>query len=478
MNISDIKKAFPDLDIIDLSDYYEKIKCWKSIFQNSPPWEKVKKSGLYKKGDRCMNKLNVAKVLCDAFADLTFSEQVEIKTGDDLYDDFISKTLNQSFWSKFPEFIAKAYALGGVAVKVYAQSGKIKINYVNADKFFPLGWDETINDCVIVSKIQKNEKSYTFFDRQINGKSEYKLFRSSNKSELGTECDLSELYEFPPAIIYPADVNMVSYFRPSTANNVNDDVPLGISIFYNATDSLKALDVAFDSLIREFTLGKKRIIVPSSAIQTVVDTKTGELVRYFDADDEAFVALKTEDVENLKITDNTVELRIEEHVKAINALLNILCLQVGLSAGTLSFDTVQGMKTATEVISQDSKTARTIKSNKNLLVETIENLIHSIISLAVFIKQLPKREYELTVSFKDSIIIDDNTLIDNNIKLVQAGLKSKISAIMEVQKCDEATAQKELERINKEQSITGLDVDDFTNKKEVDENDENGNTTT
>ena len=122
--------------------------------------------------------------------------------------------------------------------------------------------------------------------------------------------------------------------------------------------------------------------------------------------------------------------------------------------------------------------ARTIKSNKNLLVETIENLIHSIISLAVFIKQLPKREYELTVSFKDSIIIDDNTLIDNNIKLVQAGLKSKISAIMEVQKCDEATAQKELERINKEQSITGLDVDDFTNKKEVDENDENGNTTT
>jgi len=151
---------------------------------------------------------------------------------------------------------------------------------------------------------------------------------------------------------------------------------------------------------------------------------------------------------------------------------------VGLSAGTLSFDTVQGMKTATEVISQDSKTARTIKSNKNLLVETIENLIHSIISLAVFIKQLPKREYELTVSFKDSIIIDDNTLIDNNIKLVQAGLKSKISAIMEVQKCDEATAQKELERINKEQSITGLDVDDFTNKKEVDENDENGNTTT
>ena len=34
---------------------------------------------------------------------------------------------------------------------------------------------------------------------------------------------------------------------------------------------------------------------------------------------------------------------------------------------------------------------------------------------------------------------------------------------MEVQKCDEETAQKELDRINKEQSLTGLEVDDFLN---------------
>ena len=62
--------------------------------------------------------------------------------------------------------------------------------------------------------------------------------------------------------------------------------------------------------------------------------------------------------------------------------------------------------------------------------------------------------------------------IDNNIKLVQAGLKSKLSAIMDVLKCDEKTALKEIEQINKDQSVSGLTVDDFLNGG--DDNDEDG----
>ena len=76
-------------------------------------------------------------------------------------------------------------------------------------------------------------------------------------------------------------------------------------------------------------------------------------------------------------------------------------------------------------------------------------------------KLIPVKKYTVTVGWQDNIIIDDNTLIDNNIKLTQAGLKSKVKAIMDVLKCDEETAQEELDRINKEQSVTGLSVDDF-----------------
>ena len=117
------------------------------------------------------------------------------------------------------------------------------------------------------------------------------------------------------------------------------------------------------------------------------------------------------------------------------------------------------MKTATEIISQESKTARTVKNNKNLLTETIETVVHALIQLGVMSGELSAREYSVTVGWNDNIIIDDNTLIDNNIKLVSAGLKSKVKAIMEVQKCDESTAREELERMSQESG--GGNIADF-----------------
>ncbi|PGC44740.1 portal protein, partial [Bacillus wiedmannii] len=92
---------------------------------------------------------------------------------------------------------------------------------------------------------------------------------------------------------------------------------------------LKSLDIAFDSFQREFVLGKKRIIVPASAIKYVTDPISGQQQRYFDASDEVYEAMKFE--ENQEIKDISVELRVEEHKAAINALLNYYSMQTGFS---------------------------------------------------------------------------------------------------------------------------------------------------
>ncbi len=459
--ISDIKTAFPDISAPDTENYYQnQIREWRNIFEGHPPWEKVSVQGLKKKRKRSMNMLNVAKVLCDCFADLTFSEQFEITISDDLYQEYVDRQLNENgFWKKAPELLSAAYALGGCCVKVFAENGEPRIDYIHADKFIPVGWNGAgIFDGIFSAVTVKDGKYYTLIERQSTGKAEYKLFKSDTGGNLGSEAELTELYEnLPPIVEYGGTVPMFSYFKPAVSNNCEYDVPLGMSIYANAADTLKALDVAFDSFSREFVLGKKRIIVPASCIKAVPDTDSGEPVRYFDANDEAFVALDMQDTENLKIVDNTVELRVEEHVSAINALLNILCFQVGLSVGTLSFDAVQGVKTATEVISQDSKTQRTIKSNKNLLTEMIEGLIHSLIALGVFLDRLKPKEYTVTVGWQDNIVIDDNTLIDNTIKTVSAGLLDRVTAIMRINKCDEKTAKEIYEKIKAENAAGSAD---------------------
>lgn len=461
MNANEIAAAFGQE--FSGSRYYSAcIDEWRRIYRDDPEWRQTAKGGLFSCGKRQLLRLNMAKVLCDNLAALTFSEQCEITLDRPEYQRYIDSVLNANgFWKQLPELLSKAYAMGGAVLKCYLSDGNPRIDYITADRFVPVSWDGSgVQSGILSGTYTKGRDYYHLLEFMQPGRSEFKLFKAASESELGRECPLSEMFPGLNSKVEYADGKSVfAYFRPFVSNNSDYDTPLGMSVYANCTDTLRALDTVFDSFQREFILGKKRIIVPSSCIQTILDPDSGKVVRYFDADDEAFIALRHEDGEDLKITDNTTELRIEQHVSAINAYLNILCMQTGLSAGTFSFDVQQGMKTATEIISQESKTARTVKNNKNLLTEAIETVVRALIQLGVMSGEISRQEYSVTVGWNDNIIIDDNTLIDNNIKLVSAGLKSKIKAIMEVQKCDEATAREELERMSQESG--GGNIADF-----------------
>ena len=463
MDINEIAQQF-GVSVNGSAYYSDCIANWRDVYENRPKWKTTKKGGLFSRGDRQLLRLNMAKVLCDSLSALTFAEQCEITLDNSEYQRFIENALNSNgFWKQLPELLCSAYALGGCVLKCYLEGGEPKIDYIIADRFIPVKWNgRGIIEGIFISTTSCGKDFFHLLEYSGGGKSKFKLFKSADKNTLGKEVGLSELYpELTPTVEYHNQTQMFAYFKPFVSNNEEYDTPLGMSVYANSLDTLKSLDTIFDSFLREFVLGKKRIIVPSSCIRTIVDPSTGEQLRYFDSDDEAFVALKSEGEKDVRITDNTTELRVEQHVSAINAYLNILCMQTGLSAGTFSFDVQQGMKTATEIISQESKTARTVKNHKNLLAEAIEGIVHALVVLGRMSGALSEQEYTVTVGWNDNIIIDDNTLIDNNIKLVSAGLKSKIRAIMDVQKCDEETARKELERISQEASVGGGAMDFF-----------------
>lgn len=457
----DVKSAFGN-DVPDLSAYYALTEKCRRIYAGEPDWRSVKKGGLYHAGSRTIAMLNTAKVLCDRFAVLLFSEEPEIIFSNEECGSFVRSVIEKSnLFGRMGELLSAAYAMGGAVFRPYINNGEISIDCVYGDGFIPLGWTHSqISSGCFRSVIFKDGCYYTLFELHSveDGVStvEYRLFKSRTSSSAGTECPLSEVYPMlnEKVEFYGAGQNtLFSCFKPSGSNNVYPDVPMGISVFANAADTLKALDVAFDSFTREFVLGRKRIIVPSSCVQTVVDIATGEQRQYFDADDEAYVALKCDEEQDLKITDNTVELRVEEHITAINALLDILCFQTGLSAGTFSFNSAEGVKTATEIISRDSRTAALIRADQNNLSRALVSLFKAVISLGVYTGKLSEEalDCDVTVSWHDGIITDENTALDNCIKLVSSGLKSKVTAIMELRKCSYEAAMEEYERILKEE---------------------------
>ena len=111
-----------------------------------------------------------------------------------------------------------------------------------------------------------------------------------------------------------------------------------------------------------------------------------------------------------------------------------MCLQVGFSAGTFTFDRAQGLKTATEVISENSKTYKTIKAQQLQVKTAIAKIIDAIIQIASLydmhwegksIKKLAEKRWETKIVFDDSILQDRQTNINEGILLISNGVMSK-----------------------------------------------------
>ena len=414
---------------------------------------------------RTMYRMNMSKAVCAEMSGLVWGEECSVNVSmsgkktdtEDPLNEFVQKVLcKNAFHQKMQEHIEEGLALGGGALKTWAEirrdedgnqteMAKLMIGYAMADQFVPISWDNAkVTEGVFISRIAKDGWYYTRLEwHKWNGRTytiTNELYRSEiakgetaaeSQDILGIRYPLNEIYpELEPETVVPVSESLFTYWRTPIANNVDDNSPLGVSMYANALETLHALDICYDSFVREFRLGKKRIIVPASAVRVVVDPQTGETKRYFDANDETYEALQSDNPNDLKITDNSVSLRVEEHIGAINAFLSILCMQVGFSAGTFTFDEHTGLKTATEVVSENSKTYKTIKTIQNQLRPAIEHLVRNIIDVAVLydvdnVASLVSGGYDINITFDDGVTQDRQTNINEGVMLVGAGVLSK-----------------------------------------------------
>jgi A118 family predicted phage portal protein len=162
-----------------------------------------------------------------------------------------------------------------------------------------------------------------------------------------------------------------------------------------------------------------------------------------------------ENAADMKIEDNSVELRVSEHIEAINAFLSILSLQTGLTPGTLCFDRDGGIKTATEVVSENSKTYKTVKSHGNLISRCVSQLVSVIIEVGKLYGEVsPYAEFETSVRFDDGVAEDKNTRAEMSMKLVGGGLRSKYWALTKDFGLSEEEALAEIERMGGFGSLT------------------------
>ena len=485
-------------------EYYQLfIFVWQAIYKgyykawHEIPIRTIKDPKGTKK--RCMATMNAGKMGASQMARYVWNERCSITASmknreaeDDPLNEFLQKVLTENkFGTAFGDLLEKSFALGGGAIREYVEipkdkngndigEGKVRLGYTMASQFVPTAWDNAkVKSGIFISREARDGYYYTVLEWHRLDGTTYRvtndLYRMPIKGDepqniLGWWYPLNEIYPLlsPDTTMENVKGSFFQYFKPFGANYADDNSPLGMSIFATALGTLHGIDIIFDSFQREFVLGKKRIIAPARMMKNVGGLNGGAPQRYFDAEDEVYEALSTDTNEDLKIQDNSVSLRVQEHVDGINAHLAILCAQIGFDAGTLSFDASRGLKTATEVISEDSKTFGTVQAHENNIRDSLIQMVHAIFEIAVqygltyegqSIESLIAGGYDVSVKFDDSIIQDKDADINRGIMEIGAGVLSKKKFMIDTLGYTEEEADKELAQIAEERKTNSVVVD-------------------
>lgn len=473
--IKGVKKLAEHKDVYMNDEMYESIDVWKDLYKgyhkdiHEVAYHTIEKG----KQTRRLRTLNMPKVASEEMASLVFNEKCYISISDERLGNFIDNVLSDNkFYKNFQDNLEYMFALSGMVIKPYAQDGKIKLSFVTADCFIPLSWDnQGVKEAVFVNEFSKGTKHYTHLEWHT-WEGNILIIRntlhvSEKKGELGVDIT-GRFEEFFPGVateaILPVNpkkkANSFAYFKPNIANNVDTQSPLGISIYGNSKDTIELIDTVYDSFYREFKLGKKRIAVPSYMVKTEVDIPTGGLKRYFDAEDETYEGFPYGGDKD-EVKDLSVPLRVQEHISAINEALSLFAMQTGFSSGTFSFDG-QSMKTATEVVSEQSKTFKSKKSHETVIEAGLQELVASIVQIAdVYGIHKAPDDYEVTVAFDDSIAEDKTAEMTRSIQLVSNKLSSKKREIMKVHGLTEEEAERLIAEINEENATATAESVNF-----------------
>lgn len=406
--------------------------------------------------------MGMAKKVSEDWANLLMNEKVSITLeGEKEQDFFDSVCEDNNFLVKVNEMQEMKSALGTAAyvprvvgATVNADTGEltgsaqaVKIDYCIAPGIFPLSWENgKVLECAFATRrtIQNENYLYLQIHHLVNGLYDIEnvLYREQNGNLSEVDKSVVRGFESVPDVVHTmSDKPIFVIDRLNVANNIDVSLPMGIAVFANAIDQLKGVDVAYDSYVNEFILGKKRIMVKPEA------TKGLDGEPFFDSADTVFYVLP-EDTRNGSIIEQVdMSLRTEEHNAGIQDMLNILSSKCGFGENHYRYDN-GNISTATQIVSENSTLFRTIKKHEIVLEDVLTELARIILRLGnTYMNAGLNEDVEISVDFDDSIIEDKQTEFTRDMQMLSAGILNDWEFRSKWMNEDEATAKAALPKM-------------------------------
>lgn len=431
-----------------------------------------------KKQQREFHSLQVPKILARKMSKLVFNEGVEISLNDDeKADKFIQETFEHTkFRKNFGEELEAGYAIGGLVLRPYYDPGlnQIKISYARAGSFFPLS--SSSNDIsemafTTVTTIAEGDKKviYTLLELHYweNGNYiiENELYRSEDRDKLGYKVNLKSLDKYqslqPKSVLKNFTRPLFVHIKLAGKNNKNLHSPLSLGIIDNSKRQIKDINEKYDQFMWEVKQAERKIIASDHFFKTRFD-HNGQPRQQFDSDTTAYRMVKSDEP---NINEFVPSLRTGEFTQTINFILQIIELQTGFSAGTFSFDG-KSVKTATEIISENSETYSTRSDNVLIVQEALKELVTSIFELAHANKLFTKpSKLDILIDFDDGVFQSQDDKLTFYGRSATLELMPKAVAMQRIYGISEKEAEKWVKAITIEQGLS--DPAEFENEHDA-----------
>ena len=405
----------------------ERLRLWRSWYEGDVP--RFHSYRVYNGQKRVLCRragLGMAKTVCEDWANLLLNERVRIRAEGKREQRFLDRVLEDNgFFPAANRLQERKAALGTAAYVPRVTAGKLRIDCLDAEGIFPLSWEnEQITDCAFAAGTCAGGRNllYVQAHRRVGGLYEIEnlLFAVTDagleRLPLAAEADFAAV---PDRVRTGSAERSFVIDRLNIVNNLDPGSPLGLSVFANALDQLRGVDVAYDSYVNEFILGKKRIMVKPEA------TKDFDGAPLFDADELAFYILPEDSGNTSIIREIDMTLRTEEHHAGIEDMLNLLSMKCGLGERRYRFER-EGVKTATEVISEQSSLYRSVHRHELLLESALKELGRILLRMGTaFCGETLDEKTGITVDFDDSIFEDSGRDFERACRMLELGVLTK-----------------------------------------------------
>jgi len=414
---STIKQALR-VDVSISAPMAEALQLWASMYANQAPWL-----------NKDIASLNLPAAIASEISRAATIELTAEVSGS-ARAEYLQAMLERIL-PKLRQQIEYGAAKGGLMLKPYVDGDQVVVDFVQADQFYPVGFDADgdITACVFADQRTIGDKYYTRLEYHTMTGTGCEIrnmaFRSNSRDQLGQQIDLASVEAWasllPQATITGVERPLFAYFKYPLANNIDPTSPLGVSCYSRAVDLIRDADVQWSDFLWEFESGRRALYVDVLAFGKDSDglplLPNKRLYRALHqggtvGDEEMF-------------HEWTPTLREENILRGLDAILKRIEYTCGLAYGTLS-DPQTIDKTATEIKTSKQRTYATITDTQKAVQDALEQLLYAMDVWATLANLAPRGAYAIAFDFDDSVIVDKDLQFQQDIRLVQAGLMSKV----------------------------------------------------